>query len=335
MKVLITGGAGYIGSTVASACEDSGHVPVIMDDLSAGAAAFAAGRAFYRGDFADPAILDAAFGEHPDIDAVVHCAAHVIVPESVAEPLRYYENNVVKTVRLLHYLCARGCDRFVFSSSGSVYASAAGGPVAEDAPLAPTSPYARTKAMVEQVLADAAESSRGAIRAMSLRYFNPVGADPRLRSGQQRASHTLVLSKLLQAHQSGTPFTITGTDWPTRDGSAIRDYVHVWDVARAHVCALERFDAVMADGRHHEILNVGTGNGTTVRELLAMFDEAIGGGLQVADGPSRPGDALGCYAVVDRIRELLGWSAELTIAQGIRDALAWDARRDEVLAGSA
>lgn len=333
MKILVTGGAGYIGSTIASACLDAGHTPVIVDDLSVGAAAFVRNRAFYRGDFADPAVLDAAFADHPDLDAVVHCAAFVSVPESVAEPLRYYDNNVSKTVRLLEYLGERGCDRFVFSSSGSVYGSAGGGPIAEDAPLAQTSPYARTKAVVEQVLADAAAG--GVVRALALRYFNPLGADPRLRTGQQVVGHGAVLSKLLTAYETGSTFTITGTDWPTSDGTAIRDYVHVWDVAQAHVRALERFDGVMTGGRRFEVLNLGTGRGTTVRELVAMFAEAVGGELAVAEGPPRPGDALGCYAVVDRVHELLGWRAELSVTDGIRDALAWDRRRDEVLAAQA
>ncbi len=332
MKVLVTGGAGYIGSTIASACLDAGHVPVIVDDLSMGAQAFTKGRIFYRGDFADLTLLDAMFGEHPDIAAVVHCAAHTIVPQSVAEPLRYYENNVSKTVRLLEYLRARGCDRFLFSSSGSVYAPS-GGAVTEQSPLAQSSPYARTKAMVEQILADAAAG--GGVRGLSLRYFNPIGADPQLRTGQQVAEHTLVLSRLTHAYRTGDTFTITGTDWPTRDGTGIRDYVHVWDVARAHVVALENFDAVLSGERPYEVLNVGTGSGTTVRELVTMFDEVVGGGLRVAEGPARPGDPLGCYAAVDRIEQALGWRAELTITEAIGHALAWDAERDAVLAGSA
>lgn len=329
MKVVVTGGAGYVGSTVVSALLDAGHVPVILDDLSAGALAFTVDRVFYQGDFADPTLLDKAFSDHPDIAAVIHCAARTIVPESVAEPLRYYDNNVSRTVSLLEYLRTRGCDRFVFSSSGSVYAAGNGGPVAEDAPLAQTSPYARTKAIVEAVLGDAAAG--GLTRAMALRYFNPIGADPRLRSGQQQADHTLVVDRLSQAYRSGGTFTITGTQWPTRDGSAIRDYVHVWDVAQAHVCAVQRFDDVLTREQPYEVINLGTGNGTTVRELAAMFDAAVGGGLDVIEGPPRPGDAMGSYAVVDKARELLGWSTRLGVGDGIRDALAWAEARPHVL----
>jgi UDP-glucose 4-epimerase len=305
---------------------------VIVDDLSTGAEAFVRDRVFYRGDFADRAVLDAAFADHPDVTAVVHCAAYVSVPESVAVPLRYYENNVSGTVRLLDYLAATGCDRFVFSSSGSVYGSAGGGPITEDAPLAPTSPYARTKAVVEQLLADAAAG--GGVRALALRYFNPLGADPKLRTGQQVSGHGAVLSRLLAAHEAGTPFTITGTDWPTPDGTAVRDYVHVWDVARAHVAALERFDSVMAGADRFEVLNIGTGRGTTVRELVAGFEAATGSRLTVQEGPPRPGDALGAYARVELAERALGWRAELSIADGVRDALAWLQVRDAVLAGA-
>jgi UDP-glucose 4-epimerase len=330
MKVLVTGGAGYIGATIASACIDAGHVPVIVDDLSTGAEVFTAGRVCYRGDFADATVLDAVFGDHPDTAAVVHCAAHTIVPESVAEPLRYYENNVAKTLRLVEYLLEHGCDRFVFSSSGSVYAAADGDPVDEDAPLAQTSPYARTKAMLEQVLADVAAAT--SMRVLALRYFNPLGADPVMRTGQQVAGHAAVLNKLIGAYEFGTAFTITGTDWPTRDGTAIRDYIHVWDVAQAHVRALECFDTAFDERRHYDVLNIGTGRGTTVRELVAAFAEAAGE-VAVVEGPPRPGDALGAYAVVERIRALLGWRAELTITDAIRDALAWEAKREVVLGG--
>jgi UDP-glucose 4-epimerase len=342
VKVLVTGGAGYIGSTITSALLDAGHLPVIVDDLSTGAAAFTSGREFVRGDFADPAVLDAVFGAHPDIAAVVHCAARTIVPESVRDPLRYYDNNVGETVRLLQDLHARGCERFVFSSSGSVYAPAgssagvsagspAGGSVVdEDAPLAQASPYARTKAMAEQVVADAADGTE--LRAMSLRYFNPIGADPALRSGQQNPAHSAVLSQLVRAHVTGKPFTLTGVDWPTRDGSAIRDYVHVWDVARAHVRALERFDEVLSGEHRHEVLNVGTGRATTVRELIAQFEAVVGASIAVLEAPRRAGDSLGSVAAVDRIERLLGWRAELSIEDAIRDALAWNQRRERVLA---
>ena len=329
MKILITGGAGFIGSTIASACLDEGHVPVILDDLSTGVASFAAGRAFYRGDIADAALLARIFAEHPDIAATVHCAAHIVVPDSVAQPLRYYRNNVAKTVDLLAALIGAGCRRVLFSSSASIYGRTPDHGVAEDAPIAPDSPYARTKAMMEQVLADTAAT--GDLAALSLRYFNPIGADPQLRTGLQLLSPTHALGRLLDAQRTGTPFTITGTDWPTRDGTGLRDYIHVWDLARAHVRALERFDRVVPGG--YRALNVGTGTGTTVRELVDAFERATGTRPEVVEGPRRPGDVAGAYARVERAHEALGWRAELGVADGIRDALAWLGVRDSVLAG--
>ena len=331
MKVLITGGAGFIGATVASACLEAGHVPVIIDDLSTGARAFTAGRDFFEGDIADPAVLDAVFASHPDIAATVHCAAHIVVPESVAQPLRYYRNNVGKTVDLLQHLTRLGCRRLVLSSSAAIYGPTPDLAVDESSPIAPGSPYARTKAMVEQVVADACAA--GPVRAVSLRYFNPIGADPQLRTGLQTLDPTHALGRLLTAWRTGTAFTITGTGWPTRDGTGVRDYIHVWDLARAHVCALERFDDVVAAGpAGHVALNVGTGTGTTVRELVAAFEQATGSTLDVREGPPRPGDVVGAYARVGTAHELLGWHAQLSITDGVRDALAWLAVRDEMLA---
>lgn len=339
MKVLVTGGAGFIGATVASACIDAGHVPIILDDLSTGSAAFTAGREFFHGDVGDADLLAGVFAAHPDIAAAVHCAAHIVVPESVSEPTRYYRNNVAKTIDLIDALARHGCRRLLFSSSASIYAtpSVAGTGtgtsdfgVDEAAPVAPASPYAHTKAMVEQVLADAAAA--GLLRAVALRYFNPIGADPKRRTGQQVLEPTHVLGRLLAALRDGTPFTVTGTDWPTRDGSAIRDYIHVWDLAEAHVRALERFDGACA-ANGFGALNIGTGRGTTVRELVAAFERATGGRLQVQDGPRRPGDALGAFARVERAAEVLGWRSRLSIADGVRDALGWLEVRDQALAG--
>lgn len=332
MKILITGGAGFIGSTIGSACLDAGHRPVVLDDLSTGVAAFARDRPFYRGDIADAGLLARVFADHPDIAATVHCAASIVVPESVAEPLRYYRNNVAKTVDLLDSLIAHGCRRVLFSSSASIYGRTPDFGVEESSPLEPSSPYARTKAMMEQVLADTAATGR--LAAVALRYFNPIGADPSLRSGLQTLSPTHALGRLLDAHRGGEPFTVTGTGWPTRDGTGIRDYIHVWDLARAHVHALERFDTVVAGGTHgYRVLNVGTGTGTTVRELVAAFGEATGEPLPVQDGPPRPGDVAGAYARVEQAGDALQWRAELTVADGIRDALRWLQVRDEVLAG--
>ncbi|MFS0852494.1 UDP-glucose 4-epimerase GalE [Microbacterium sp. 179-I 3D4 NHS] len=324
MKVLITGGAGYIGSTVATACLEAGIETVLIDDLSTGLRAFGEGRSLYVGDIADEAFVDAVLAEHPDVDAVIHCAARIVVPESVAEPLGYYDANVGKSVRLFQRLRAAGIDRIVFSSSASVYAGDAGEGVAEDGILAPASPYATTKAMVEQILRDAAAA--GDVRAIALRYFNPIGADPRLRTGLQNPRPSHALGKIMQARAEGVPFTITGTDWPTRDGSGLRDYIHVWDLALAHVAAVQRFDEISPTTSPYRVINIGTGDGVTVRELVAAFERVTGEALDVVDAPRRPGDQAGAFAIVDRAHEQLGWRAERSIDDGVRDALAWSQR---------
>lgn len=321
MKALITGGAGYIGSTVATACLEAGIETVILDDLSAGRKEFGEGRNLYVGDIADGELLRQIVADHPDIDVVVHCAAKIVVPESVADPLGYYDTNVGKTIVLLANLRAVGISRVVFSSSAAVYFGDGGEGVDETAPLAPSSPYATTKAMVESILADTARA--GDMRAIALRYFNPIGADPRLRTGLQNPTPSHALGKIMQARAAGVPFTITGTDWPTRDGSGLRDYIHVWDLALAHVAAVERFDEVATTSDPIQIINVGTGNGVTVRELVAAFERVTGQPLPVIDVDRRPGDQAGAYAVVDRAASVLGWRSERSVDDGVRDALAW------------
>ena len=331
MKVLVTGGAGFIGSTVVSACLDAGHEPVVLDDFSTGARAFVRDRTCYEGDVADAALLARIVDEHPDLGAVVHCAAHIVVPDSVADPLRYYDNNVLRTVSLLQHLTTLGVTRVLFSSSAAMYAPGPGFTVDENSALDPGSPYASSKAMVERVLADACAA--GLLTALSLRYFNPVGADPHLRTGLQVPRPSHALGKLIEAYETGAPFVVTGVDWPTRDGSAIRDYIHVWDLALAHVRALERFDEIVATPRY-DVINLGSGTGTTVRELVAAFEEVTGARLPVRDGPARPGDVVGSYTRVDKARAVLGWQAERSVVDGIRDALAWaDIRAERLTVG--
>ncbi|MET8837376.1 UDP-glucose 4-epimerase GalE [Micromonospora sp. NPDC004540] len=329
MKVLIAGGAGFIGSTIASACLDAGITPVVLDNLSTGRAEFVEDRIFYRGDIADRALLDRIFAEHPDIEAAVHCAALIVVPESVEHPLRYYRENVGKTVEFLDGLVANGCERFLFSSSAAIYQPGEDFAVDETSPVAATSPYGESKAMVERVLADSARAYP--LRVISLRYFNPVGADPKMRTGLQLARPSHVLGKMIEAARTGATFQLTGTDWPTRDGSGIRDYVHVWDLAQAHVEALRRFDTVLDGDRRYEVINLGTGDGTTVRELLDAFHTVLGRPISTVLSPRRPGDSAGTYTRSDRARRLLGWEPTLSLAEGIQHSLQWAELRDTVL----
>lgn len=321
MKALITGGAGYIGSTVVTACLEAGIETVILDNLSTGRRDFGTGRNLYIGDIADRGLLERIVADHPDIDVVVHCAARIVVPESVADPLGYYDANVGKTITLLRNLRDAGIARVVFSSSAAVYLGEGGGGVDEDAPIEPSSPYATTKSMVESILSDA--SIAGDLRAIALRYFNPIGADPRLRTGLQNPKPSHALGKIMQAREAGEPFTITGTDWPTRDGSGLRDYIHVWDLALAHVAAVQRFDEVTTPSEPYRVINVGTGDGVTVRELVAAFERVTKQPMPVVEVARRPGDQAGAFAIVERARAELGWQAERSVDDGVRDALAW------------
>ena len=331
MKVLIAGGAGFIGSTMASACLDAGITPVIVDNLVTGRVEYVRDRIFYEGDIADGALIDRIFAEHPDISAVVHAAALIVVPDSVAEPLRYYRENVSKSVELIEHVVRNGCQRYLFSSSASIYAPGPDFTVDETSPLRPESPYARTKAVMEWVLEDATNAYD--LRVISLRYFNPIGADPKMRTGLQQAKPSHLLGRLITALEAGEEFQITGTDWPTRDGSGIRDFIHVWDLARAHVEALRRFDTVLPAGgdRRYDVLNLGTGRGTTVREFVDAFRRVVDRPLRVAEAPPRPGDVVGSYAHTDKAAAALGWSCEYTIEDGIRHSLEWSTLRPGIL----
>ncbi|MCP2334816.1 UDP-glucose 4-epimerase GalE [Actinomadura rupiterrae] len=330
MKVLVAGGAGFIGSTVASALVDAGHVPVVLDSLVTGRREFTEGRIFYEGDIRDGDLVDRVFAEHGDIAAVVHCAALIVVPDSVADPIGYYDANVVASLEFVRHLVRNGCTRMVFSSSASIYKTAykPGGDltVDESSPLDPQSPYARTKAVCEGMFADIATAEP--LRILSLRYFNPIGADPQLRTGLQQRHPSHALGKMIQAWESGEPFQITGVDWPTRDGSGVRDYIHVWDLAAAHLAALERFDAILPAGAGSTAINLGTGTGTTVRELVAAFNQVADMPIKVVETEPRPGDVAGAYTQSDRAARLLGWKPQLSIADGIADSLKWVRVRD-------
>jgi UDP-glucose 4-epimerase len=331
MKILVTGGAGYIGSTTAKALEAADHVPIVLDSLLTGPQAFVRDRIFYEGDIADRDLVRRIVDEHPDLDATIHMAARIVVPESVDKPYEYYRDNVAKSLELFDQLEQLGKPRVVFSSSGSLYAVTDGFEVTEDDPLAPASPYARTKWMIEQVLEDMAAATD--LRAILLRYFNPIGSDPDLESGIYAKEPSHVLGQLVMAARGQRDgFTITGTDLPTRDGTGLRDYLHVWDLARAHVRAVERFDEVLeASGAPSVVINVGRGDGVTVRELIAAFERVTERKLRITAAPPRPGDAVGAFANVDRSHELLEWTAELSLDEGIASALAWAEKRHEVL----
>jgi UDP-glucose 4-epimerase len=330
VKVLIAGGAGFIGSTIASCLIDSGHQPVILDNLVTGRREFAEGRPFYEGDIADRAVLDQIFADHPDISAVMHCAALIVVPESVERPIHYYRENVAKTLEFVDHLIGKGVTRFLFSSSAAIYEPGDDFSVDENSGVAALSPYGRTKQFVEQMLRDITVSTP--LRVLSLRYFNPIGADPKMRTGLQVPAPSHALGKLVEAYRNGQAFPVTGVDYPTRDGSGLRDYVHVWDLAAAHVRAIEVYDSVfVGEDPRYQVINLGTGTGTTVLEFVAAFNEVVDKPVAIERAPRRPGDTAGAYTRSTRAAELLGWRAEHTVADGIRDSLTWFAERGKVL----
>jgi UDP-glucose 4-epimerase len=331
MKVLVTGGAGYLGSITAKALEQAGHTPVILDSLLTGPRVFVKDRIFYEGDIADRDLLARIVEEHPDIDCTIHMAARIVVPESVEKPYEYYRDNVAKSLEMFDQLVRLGKPRVVFSSSASLYALTPEFEVTEADGLAPQSPYARTKGMMESVLQDMCGATE--LRAVILRYFNPIGSDPDLESGIYAREPSHVIGQLVMAAQGlKDSFTITGTEHPTRDGTGIRDYIHVWDLAKAHVAAVERFDDVLAKvDAPSTVINIGTGAGVTVLELIAAFERVFGEKVPTTTAPPRPGDAVGAYANVDKARDVLGWTADHTLDEGIASALAWGSKRKEIL----
>ncbi|QYJ03973.1 UDP-glucose 4-epimerase GalE [Nocardioides panacisoli] len=331
MKVLLTGGAGYLGSITAKALEQAGHTPVVLDSLISGPRSFVGDRIFYEGDIADRELVRRVLAEHPDIEATVHMAARIVVPESVELPYEYYRDNVAKSLELFDELVALGKPRILFSSTASLYALQPEFEVREGDALEPNSPYARTKRMMEQVLEDMSAATD--LRAIILRYFNPIGTDPDLETGYHLRDATHVVPLMAQtALGQRDSFTITGTDHPTRDGTGIRDYIHAWDLARAHVLAVERFDDVLAaDGTTCSYINLGAGDGVTVRELLGAVERVVGKPVPTTEAPPRPGDAVGAYANADKAARLLGWRTEMSLDEGIASALAWGEKRREVL----
>lgn len=301
MRIFVTGGAGYIGSHVVKALGKEGHELLIYDNLSTGHEwAVLSGR-LLRGDLADrPAIREALRDFRPE--AVMHFAASIQVEESVREPLAYYRNNVVHTLNLLEAMRETGTARFLYSSTAAVYGIPETIPVDERAPLRPINPYGASKVMVEQILADLAAA--GDFRYCALRYFNVAGADPEGRIGQAYRDATHLITRALKTAKGESPkLSIYGTDYPTHDGTCVRDYIHVDDLASAHLSALDR---LMRTGET-EIMNCGYGHGYSVREVVDIAKKVTGVAFAVEETGRRAGDAPALVADSRRIRELTGW----------------------------
>ncbi len=303
-KTLITGGAGYIGSHTAKTLAVRGRDVVILDNLSYGHRDFLKWGEFEEGDLADTAFLKDVFSRH-DIEEVVHFAAFIAVGESVAEPRMYYENNVRNTLNLLGAMQDADVERIVFSSTAAVYGEPQTATLAEDHPLAPLSPYAWSKRMVEQVIRDYGEAY--GLKSAILRYFNAAGADPAAEVGERHQPEThlipLILHTALGIRES---IKIFGTDYDTPDGTCLRDYIHVTDLSVAHALALEH----LANGGESDIFNLGNGNGFSVREVIDMAREVTGGNIPVETTERRAGDSPALVSSSEKARNILGWQPQ-------------------------
>jgi len=317
--ILVTGGAGYIGSHVVRQLGAAGYPVIVLDNLSTGFRRSVLHGELVEGNSGDRELVSGLIHEH-GIEAVLHFAAHIVVPESVAEPLKYYGNNTCNTRNLLQACHDNGVKRFIFSSTAAVYGIPAGPCAGEDSPLAPINPYGLSKLMSEWMLRDLAAASE--LRYVALRYFNVAGADPGGRIGQStpKATH---LIKVACEHAVGKrdQVAIFGTDYPTADGSGVRDYIHVDDLAAAHVLALNYLER----GGASQTLNCGYGHGYSVREVLDTVEKVSGVRLNIREQPRRAGDPPALIAAADRIRGVLGWQPRHDDLEFIvKTALAWE-----------
>ena len=330
MTVLVTGGAGYIGSHMVLELLDAGEKVVVIDNLSTGFRwAVGPGATLVVGDIADTDLVKKTIQVH-GVTAIIHFAGSIVVPESVADPLGYYLNNTVKSRGLIQAAVETGVKNFIFSSTAAVYGNPQENPVTENAAPAPMSPYGSSKLMTEIMLADT--SFAHDFRYVALRYFNVAGADPKGRSGQStpKATHLIkvacetALGKRMQME-------VFGTDYPTHDGTCVRDYIHVKDLARAHMSALSH----LRNGGKSNIYNCGYSKGFSVHEVIAAVKRVSGKDFRVKLSPRRPGDPAAIVAASSKIRSELGWVPEHDDLDTIvAQALAWEKRVDALKTAS-
>jgi len=316
MRILVCGGAGYIGAHMVKCLAEHGHEITVFDNLATGHRAAVQWGTLVVGDVLDRAALDAVFALRRH-DAVMHFCARSLVGESVVEPYVCYRNNVVGTLTLLEAMRTAGVDRIVFSSTAAVFGNPLHDPIDEDHPTAPINPYGASKRMCERLLEDAAAAY--GLRSVALRYFNAAGADPAGRIGESHQPETHLIPNVLRAALGqGPALKVFGDDYPTRDGTCVRDYVHVDDLAAAHLAAL----SLMEDTPGFHAFNLGNGAGFSVREVIAAAERVCGRRIVCEPAPRRPGDPPTLVASGARARELLGWQPGYTELDAIIET-AW------------
>jgi len=319
-KVLVTGGCGYIGSHVVRQLSEAGFQVVVFDNLSTGFAdSLLNGETLVQGDLADVAAVDALFEQH-GFRTVLHFAAAIVAPESVVNPLKFYSNNTRNTLNLLQACVKYGVGRLVFSSTAAVYGLPADGYASEDSPTVPINPYGTSKLMSEWMLRDTAAAHP--LRYAALRYFNVAGADPAARIGQRTPEATHLIKVACEAALGMRPeVCIYGTDYPTHDGTGIRDYIHIEDLAAAHLAALSH----LRSGSDSVVLNVGYGRGASVREVLNMVKRVSGSDFKVVEAARRPGDPSMLVAKAERVRSVLEWAPRYNdLEKIVTDAWQWE-----------
>jgi UDP-glucose 4-epimerase len=320
MSVLVTGGAGYIGSHMALALLDAGERVVVVDNLSTGfRPAVPATATLVVGDVADSALISRIILEH-SIEAIIHFAGSIVVPDSVADPLGYYLNNTVKSRALMEVAIKTGVRHFIFSSTAAVYGAPEVVPIPEDAPLRPISPYGSSKLMTETMLQDASRAHD--FRAVILRYFNVAGADSKGRAGQSTPSATHLIKVACETALGKRPYIeVFGTDYPTPDGTCVRDYIHVGDLIAAHSQALR----YLRDGGRTEIYNCGYSHGYSVLEVIEKVRQVSGSKFEARIAPRRAGDSPILVAASGKIRKALDWRPQYDDLEAIvGQALAWE-----------
>lgn len=329
-KILVTGGAGFIGSHTVVELHNAGYEPILIDNFDNSVPSALQGIknitgkdfVFYHADCNDPKMFRKIFLEHK-IDGIIHFAANKAVGESVKNPLKYYHNNLNSLVNLLESMLEAKVNNLVFSSSCTVYGQPEKLPVTENAPVQQAeSPYGNTKQISEEIIKDTCQA-QSHLRAISLRYFNPIGAHPSAEIGELPLGVPGNLVPFITQTAVGIrqSLTVFGNDYNTSDGSCVRDYIHVVDLAKAHVKAFELLDKKNAG--HYDFFNIGTGKGSTVLEVVKAFEKVAGEKLNYQIGPRRAGDVEQVYAAVDKSSQVLGWKTELSLERALEDAWRW------------